>query len=330
MNGPRSKSTDAPKADAGQGQDSPGASLAASFEADAERLREDRPTQEDLTAAFGYWIGYPCFLEWISCAAWPAEAKTRARHALDAAHHAATHALMHAAGRAGLDPHALYECGRATEEVYRADPDKLYRRGAYDTWPECMGPWRYELPDGQQAALRNGEAAFVRLAVALDIEEARGGATTGMRQQVQDELLRMRKSGQKCPTVREYQDHHEKRFGRKPSTSTVNVAINASPTLKGWRSMTKNGAEHLRQTTDERDIALARLMEEAGPELRGAINGRSEEERYWLAGIYDKMGPASKAQLTERAEQEGDADTLVGLILKQGKDAGFDRKDPLR
>jgi hypothetical protein len=144
--------------------------LADGLAADSQRLRKNRLSQDDLTAAFGYWIGYPSFLDLIACADWPEGNKSLAQNNLDAAHNAATHVLMHEAGKAGLDPHALYECGRVVEEIYRAAPERIYQRGTYDTWPECMGPWRYELPEGQQAALRNGEAVFVRLAVHLGIE----------------------------------------------------------------------------------------------------------------------------------------------------------------
>jgi len=131
-------------------------------------------------AAFGLWIGYPFLLELIgrnvkALGQMPArvnlgmsDVSRAAYHALNAAHHAATNLLMAEAEKCGLDPHALYECGNVIQELYARDPWRHYG-GPYDFWPECMGAARYELPAGQQHAIRAGEATFVRLAVKLSI-----------------------------------------------------------------------------------------------------------------------------------------------------------------
>jgi hypothetical protein len=134
------------------------------FEADAARWEAGSRTKEDLVAAFGYWIGYPMFLEAIGHD-WHADTvRTAAYYALNAAHTQATRVLMEEAEKHGLDPHALYECARVVQEIYSDAPEKYYA-GPHDTWPECMGAARYSLPRGQQEALRAGEAVFIRLAV---------------------------------------------------------------------------------------------------------------------------------------------------------------------
>lgn len=153
---------------AAEDQQKASAKLLKSFEADMKRLRKDPPTQKDSTVAFGYWIGYPSLLEHIACTDWPEESKLHARYALDAVYHAATTALAHEAGRRGIDAHPLMECGRVVMAIYR-NPKHLFDHGTYDTWPECMGSWRYDLPADQQAALRDGKAAFDRLAIAVGV-----------------------------------------------------------------------------------------------------------------------------------------------------------------
>jgi hypothetical protein len=55
------------------------------------------------------------------------------------------------------------------QEIYADAPEKYYL--SPDTWPECMGTARYSLPQGQQDALRAGEAVFVRLAVKAGVTD---------------------------------------------------------------------------------------------------------------------------------------------------------------
>lgn len=147
-----------------------GLSLIQTYKDDSKRLRKDGPPSRDtLVLAVGYWICFPSFLEDIACVNWPKGIKVAALQSLYSTHAAATDALMHEAERNGLDPAAFYVCGRVVQEIYREDPDRVYRRGNYDTWPECMGAWQYKLPEPQQEALRTGEAAFIRLCVKLDV-----------------------------------------------------------------------------------------------------------------------------------------------------------------
>jgi hypothetical protein len=139
------------------------------FEADAARWETGSRTKDDLTVAFGYWIGYPMFLESVGHDWHTDQTRTAAYYALNFAHTQATRVLMEEAEKQGLDPHALYECARVVEEIYADAPEKYYA-GLHDTWPDCMGAARYSLPAGQQEALRAGEAVFVRLAVKAGID----------------------------------------------------------------------------------------------------------------------------------------------------------------
>ena len=142
------------------------------FDADVVRFQGSNP---DLAAVFGYWLGYPLFLEQIGFGAdWSAHKETvTAYYALNHVHTMATDILMKKADKYGMDPHAIYECGRVTQEIYRNDPDLCIRRpGAIsDIWPNSMGKARYTLPAGQQQALHEGEAVFIRLAHKLAIAD---------------------------------------------------------------------------------------------------------------------------------------------------------------
>jgi hypothetical protein len=156
------------------GTDDPSAleRLRRQFEADALRWKEGPRGKDDLVAAFGYWIGYPMFLEMIGHEWGENPARTSAYYALNLVHHRATHVLMEEAEKHGLDPHPLYECARVVQKIYAGEPWK-YSAGPHDTWPECMGEARYALPAGQQEALRAGEAVFVRLAVKAGVGNKR-------------------------------------------------------------------------------------------------------------------------------------------------------------
>ncbi len=155
------------------------ASLRQAFEADAIKFQGESP---DLAAVFGYWTGYPLFLEWIGFGRdWSAHQETvLAYYALNHVHSAATRVLMGEATRRGMDPHALYECSRVVQEIYLAAPEWCRRQTGviYDNWPECMGAARHSLPVGQQEALRAGEAVFIRLAMVMDIAQAAPALTS--------------------------------------------------------------------------------------------------------------------------------------------------------
>ncbi len=165
--------------DLGASVKEPAALLRRAFEADAAKFQGKSP---DLAAVFGYWIGYPSFLEWIGFGRdWGAHQDTvLAYYALNHVHGEATRVLMKEATRRGMDPHALYECSRVVQEIYLAAPELCVRRtGAiHDGWPECMGAARYSLPAGQREALRAGEAVFIRLAMVMDIAQAAPALTS--------------------------------------------------------------------------------------------------------------------------------------------------------
>jgi len=154
------------------GTDDPAAleRLRRQFEADALRWEEGQRGKDDLVAAFGYWIGYPMFLEMIGHEWHVDSARVSTYNTLNVIHRRATHVLMEEAEKHGLDPHPLYECARVVQEIYADEPEK-FCTGPYDTWPECMGRSRYTLPVGQQDALRAGEAVFIRLAVRIGIAD---------------------------------------------------------------------------------------------------------------------------------------------------------------
>ena len=140
------------------------------FEANIERWKTGRHTKDDLVAAFGFWVGYPMFLEVIGYDWQDNSIRREAYYALNHAHIQATQLLMKEAEKHGLDPFALNECARVVQEIYGHQPGKYYT-GRYNTWPGCMGQARYKLPPSQQQALREGEAVFIRLAVKLSIAD---------------------------------------------------------------------------------------------------------------------------------------------------------------
>ena len=140
------------------------------FEANIERWKAGNYTKDDFAAAFGFWIGYPMFLEMIGYDWHGNPARMASYYALNHAHIQATHILMKEAERHGLDPFPLNECARVVQEIYGHEPWKYYT-GRYDTWPACMGEARYTLPVSQQQALREGEAVFIRLAVKLSLAD---------------------------------------------------------------------------------------------------------------------------------------------------------------
>jgi hypothetical protein len=157
-------------------EDAPsGSPFIASCRADAKRfsasVESGPPTREDLTAAVGYWTGFPLLLEAINGASWTADEKGEAWNALGSAHEGATNVLMHEAARQGLDAHAIYAGGRTLRAIYQQDRHRTREVPAtFATWSDCAE----RLPEDQRTALRDGEAVFIRLCVALDLKgEAR-------------------------------------------------------------------------------------------------------------------------------------------------------------
>ncbi|MBA4068010.1 MAG: hypothetical protein C0501_30760 [Isosphaera sp.] len=135
--------------------------------------------------AVALWVGYPLIGEGIECAddATPEE-KYATRCALNRAHYRAAERLMLEAELAGLDPAPLSEARRVCQELF--DPVRRHNppsgswgvswfhhpRRVDDTWPACLGEWRYALPAAMQEAIRRGEEVFTRLATRLDVAPA--------------------------------------------------------------------------------------------------------------------------------------------------------------
>ncbi len=154
------------------------AKLRAQFDADQRRFASGDRTGDVLSAAAGYVLGYPLFLEIIGHE-WRAESeRTAAYYALNAAHAGAVEALMQEAERLGIDSAPLWEYGRVCRELLADEPWKHYV-GPYDVWPDCLGHTRMSLPDDYRNAIRAGEGALHRLNAKLAIESDDAAQTVG-------------------------------------------------------------------------------------------------------------------------------------------------------
>jgi len=144
--------------------------LVEEFNSDAKRLAGP-PDEKALTAAAGYWIGYPVFREVIEFNSDDPTERYSGVAALDLAHVEATKVLMRKAASMGLDPAPLWEGQRVCREVFLTWKPWSDRRGVAvsDMWPDCLGKHRYDLPQGQQDAIRDAEAVFVGVALELGI-----------------------------------------------------------------------------------------------------------------------------------------------------------------
>jgi hypothetical protein len=140
--------------------------LRADSEADAQRFESsDRPDDDLLGVAFGYMRGYPTLRQMIG----PDDSQERycAHHALVAAHVSATHLLMREAERVNIDSGPLWEFSRLCREMVA----NCHQNGLHaNTWPECLGPLRDQLPARAAEAIRSGEAALMRLDARLGVE----------------------------------------------------------------------------------------------------------------------------------------------------------------
>jgi hypothetical protein len=147
------------------------------FESVTEANRDDATI-----AATGIWLGYPLLGEAIEChLEWTDEEKYILRNDLNRVHHLATHHLMAEAERAALDPAPLSEERRVCQELLgpirkqRATASSLgvvwfhHPSCRGDTWPDCLGEWRYALPPEMQEAIRLGEEVFTRLTTRLSV-----------------------------------------------------------------------------------------------------------------------------------------------------------------
>jgi len=134
----------------------------------ADRFEADDRSQEVLTAAAGYWIGWPYFLNVLETSENEAASDEyqRAQHRgqLRQTHTELTLYLMREAVRRKLPPSPLWEPSRYCRELMLRD------RIALDIWPDVLGERRYELPSVLQQAITDGESCFAHLMTVLDID----------------------------------------------------------------------------------------------------------------------------------------------------------------
>jgi hypothetical protein len=146
---------------------------------------ENGRTMEAVAAAAGIWTGYPLFGAAIECLRdATADEKYKLRYDLDFAHHKATTFLMMEAEREGLNGAALWEASRVCQELFKpirgqgpaSSPYGVewfhHPSRTFDTWPVCLGEWRYTLPPAMQEAIRQGEEVFHRLMARFSIAPA--------------------------------------------------------------------------------------------------------------------------------------------------------------
>jgi hypothetical protein len=145
-------------------------------------IREfESPTEADrgglAAKAAGIWIGYPLLGEAIECVRSATdEEKYSLRYELNCVHYAATRFLAVEAERVGLNPAPLVEGHRVCLQLFNGvrmqSPPRSNSYGVawfhhpdciYDTWPDCLGPWRYDLPPAMQEMIRQGEEVFTQL-----------------------------------------------------------------------------------------------------------------------------------------------------------------------
>jgi|GEM_PF-6093893 len=144
------------------------------------------PSEDDrmqaAAEAVGIWKGYALFCESIECLDdTTAGEKRKLRNDLDHAHYEATWFLRMEAELAGLNCAALAVARRVCQEIFkpiRGDGPVLspypvewfhHPKCICDTWPYCLGEWRYSLPPAMQDAIGQGELAFEQLVVRLSI-----------------------------------------------------------------------------------------------------------------------------------------------------------------
>lgn len=138
-----------------------------------------------LVDALALWIGYPLLCEGIECLSSVADSERRSlRSTLEYEHSQASEVLMREAQHAGLNPAPLAEESRICQELFRAIRDGGSRREGsfppvlwfhhpgcvHESWPACLGPWRYALPPAIQEAIRSGEEVLTQLRMLLDTQ----------------------------------------------------------------------------------------------------------------------------------------------------------------
>jgi hypothetical protein len=79
-----------------------------------------------------------------------------------------------------MDSGPLWESARACQEVLADEPWKHYV-GQYDTWPDCLGKSKADLPLLVQTAIDRGDATFMRLMARANIDPGDSGGEVAKR-----------------------------------------------------------------------------------------------------------------------------------------------------
>jgi hypothetical protein len=150
-----------------------------------EQLRVSIRSLDGFFVATGCFGAYPVILRWIHANGFTGQQVETLRVVWEELYTASIDFLSHEADKLGIAPSDFRICGRVVREIYR-DEGRLNDENLTpdSMWPDCMGEWRYSLPDGQQEALQKGEAAFGNLIVKLGMEVmARDATAFFMRQE---------------------------------------------------------------------------------------------------------------------------------------------------
>ena len=136
-----------------------------------EQLRVSIRSYDSFVVAIGCFSAYPVILCWIDANGFTGQQAEALRAAWDELYTASIDFLSYEADKLGIAPSDFRICGRVVKEIYRDEGRLCDENLTPDSmWPECMGEWRYSLPDRQQEALQKGEAAFGNLVVKLGLE----------------------------------------------------------------------------------------------------------------------------------------------------------------
>jgi len=134
--------------------------------AESDGWNYHKPTDDELTTAYGYWFCIPHMAE---------AAGDRIPHALDRLHRNSAHLLMAAAERRGLDSGPIHTAQRICQRLIRKGVLRS-RGGQYDTWPDCISDDVLEsLNSDDRRAIEAAERLISQLNIRLDFETG-GGA----------------------------------------------------------------------------------------------------------------------------------------------------------
>lgn len=136
---------------------------------------------EDLTAAAGVWVGYAELVEATGFKWADSQFTHSAMHEVEFAHRRAVECLMFALEKEGIDSGPVAEAAATCRRLFASDPlHWMCPSRSLDTWPECLGNRITELTPDERKAVRQAEAAMLRLDVRKHpkfVREPSGGVT---------------------------------------------------------------------------------------------------------------------------------------------------------